>query len=89
MFGEVDSDEKGLFVDQHTSISMPWLQAKIMHYYLTLQLGYYEIGHGKIQVPISVQPPEAEPPTGDLVNDASAMGLYEMVKAKRAELLAP
>jgi hypothetical protein len=87
-FGELDNDkDNNVFVNQHTSISIPWLQAKIMNYFLTLQLGVYEMGHGRIQIPPAVMPPEPEPPSGLLENDPAAKRIYEYVKKMRQELV--
>jgi hypothetical protein len=85
LFGEVDNDDDGMFIEQHTSISIPWLQAKLMHYFLSLQLGYYEMNHGKIAIPPSVEPPEAIPPD----DTEASKWLHEFIRSKRAELLAP
>ncbi len=60
IFGELDNDPKdgSAFVEQHTAISVPWLQAKLMNYYLTLQVGAYEMMHGEVPVPESLMPVE-------------------------------
>ena len=89
IFGEVDNDDKGSFIEQHTAIAIPWLQAKILHYFLSLQLGFYEINHGKISIPLSIQPPEPDPIPEELSGNDGSRLLYELVRAKRAELLAP
>lgn len=88
LFGELDSEPDGtVFVEQHTSIAIPWLQAKLMHYFLTLQLGSYEMSHGRIPIPEAVMPPDATPPEGLLEDDPRAIKLYEFVKKKREEFL--
>jgi hypothetical protein len=87
IFGELDFHDDKLAVKQHTSIAMPWLQAKIMHYFLTLQLGVYEMSHGKIKVPSTVLPIEPQPPTGELENDPMAKQIYEYIKKVREQFL--
>ena len=89
VFGELDVDPEtnNQFVMQHTSIALPWLQAKLGLYFLMLQLGVYEITHGKIKLPASLIPPEATPPTGDLANDPAAQQLYEFIKNTREQFL--
>jgi hypothetical protein len=42
-FGEMEVQDRTVFVQQHTAIVQSWLQVKIMHYFLTLQLGVYEL----------------------------------------------
>jgi hypothetical protein len=86
-FGELDNDPKDgkVFVDQHTAIAVPWLQAKLMNYFLTLQLGVYEMAHGKIAIPPAVMPPIPDPPHGDIAGDASAQQVFEYIAKVRKE----
>ena len=37
-------------VDWHTTVTMPWAQAKLMSYYLQFQINVYEQGHGPIKI---------------------------------------
>ena len=69
-----------MVVQQHTAMTISWLQAKIFHYYLTVNLGVYELQHGKIKIPATLVPPEPPPPTGDLANDAAAQQFYEFFR---------
>ena len=88
VFGELDSRDGNVIIQQHTAISVAWLQAKIMHYFLTVQLGVFEMGHGKIPVPTSVAPIEPTPPTGEMANDPFAKRVYEYIKKAREEFMA-
>lgn len=88
IFGELDQSGGKPTVIQHTSIVQSWLQAKIMHYFFTLQLGAFEMLHGKIPVPPSVMPPEPTPPDGDLKDDPAAQQIYEYIKKVREVFLA-
>ena len=87
-FGELDYPEGKMIVQQHTAVSMSWLQAKLMHYYLSVQLGLFEMSHGKIPVPAAVFPAEPMPPTGDFENDAFAKQAYEYLFKMREEFRA-
>ena len=88
VFGELDWPKGGnVVVQQHTAMTLSWLQAKIFQYFLTLNLALYEMQHGKIKVPAAVMPPEAQPPTGDLANDPAALKFYEFVKATREQFV--
>jgi hypothetical protein len=89
IFGEVDFDDKGQpFVEQHTSIAMPWIQAKLLLYFLTLQVDAYELTHGKIRVPASVLPPDPEPPSPETIPaNPLAMSLNEIIKKRRIAFL--
>ena len=86
-FGELDQDNHGAFIEQHTAISIPWLQAKITLYFLALQVGVFELAHGKILVPPAVIPPEPTPPTGDLQDNPLANQIYEYVKKMRQQFV--
>lgn len=86
-FGELDNKDGVAFVEQHTSIAVPWLQARLMHYFLTLQLEVFEMYHGKIKLPASLLPPEPVYPTGGIENDPQAVAVYERVKELRAQLI--
>src|ERR1039457_3310638 len=44
------------FVDQHTAVTLPWPQAKLLHYFLGVQLAAHEALNGKINIPASVLP---------------------------------
>jgi len=85
IFGQLDwPDGKTLVVEQHTGITVDWIQAKVMLYFLTLQVAVYELSHGKLQVPASVIPPEPAPPTEeDIKNFAQAQEVYELIKNMR------
>jgi hypothetical protein len=85
VFGELDFTQG--IVQQHTAMTVSWLQAKLMHYFLTMQLSIYEISHGKIPVPPSVLPVEPQPPTGDLATDPLALEMYEYMKQLRTQFL--
>src|ERR1700683_826897 len=72
IFGELDwpPDAKGrVVVQQHTAISMSWRQAKILNYFLSLQIEFHESQMGKIGIPQSIMPPEPDPPSEDLAKD--------------------
>ncbi len=86
IFGEYDV--ANLSVQQHTAMTVSWVQAKIILYFLTLQLGIYEMSHEQIKIPPGIFPPEPEPPSGDLANDPAAREVYEYIKRIREQLVA-
>jgi hypothetical protein len=86
IFGEIEPHPDGtIAVLQHTAIVQSWLQAKLMHYWLTLQLAIYEQAHGTIPVPMSVMPPEPTPPEGNLKDDPATQKAYEYIKKAREQ----
>jgi hypothetical protein len=69
-------------VDWHTSITIPWAQAKLIQYYLTINIEAHEQIQGKISLPASVLPPEPDKP--DLTDDTGAQkDFYDMVVRNR------
>jgi hypothetical protein len=63
IFGEFSGRTNS--VDWHTSITVPWEQAKLMLYYLALNIAARELQTGiKINVPSSMLPPEPDVPSG-------------------------
>jgi hypothetical protein len=59
---------------------LPWLQAKLTHYFLGLQLAVYELSHGKIPVPPAVFPPAPISPPEGLENDEYSKQVIEIIK---------
>jgi hypothetical protein len=87
IFGEMEPQtDGGVTVQQHTAIVLTWLQAKIMHYFLGVQLGIYELTHGKIPIPQSVMPTEVAPPSGNL-DTPDTRQLYEYMKKFREQFI--
>ncbi len=91
IFGELDwpPEAKGnLIVQQHTGMSMSWRQAKILHYFLALQIEFHEMQSGKIEIPAGIMPPEPEPPSAELASNSEAVRFYEFAKKARENLVA-
>lgn len=88
LFGELNQSFETLTVDQHTSVTMTWLEAKLLLHYLSVQLAAYEIGNGKIVVPQAILPPEPPPPTLEQQNeDPKALQVYETLIKMRREFV--
>src|SRR5271163_1783555 len=54
VFGELSGMKEG--VDWHTSITLPWATAKLMSYYLAINLAAHELDNGIIRVPKAMLP---------------------------------
>ena len=74
-------------VDWHTSITVPWAQAKLMMYYLQANVAAYEINSGKIKVPDLVIPPEWPPLPSEQANDPKAVETVERLQRLREQFL--
>jgi hypothetical protein len=77
IFGLLDQHKAAPFVEQHTAISIPWVQAKLGAYYLQIALAVYEAENGKIKIPVSVLPP-LPPMPADATPRTQA--LYELIQ---------
>jgi hypothetical protein len=82
VFGQLDWTGQNYEVEQHTAITMAWLQAKLMLYFLSVQVGVYEMTHGKITIPINAMPPEPQPPTEEQAQDPVVTEMYHYMKKK-------
>jgi hypothetical protein len=87
VFGELDSQPPTLVIRQHTAMTMSWLQAKLMHHFLTVHIGAYELTHGKIPVPPDQLPPEPQPPSREYANNPAAGQVYEYLKKVREQFI--
>ena len=88
VFGELDMRDGDAIVQQHTAMTVGWVQAKLMNYFMSLQLGVHEMTQGKIEIPPGALPPEPTPPTGDMENDPIAIQVYEYIKKAREQFMA-
>src|SRR5712692_323576 len=59
IFGELSGTKQR--IDWHTSVTCPWAIAKLIEYYLALQIAGHEQENGPIRVPRVMWPPD--PPT--------------------------
>lgn len=85
IFGEFSQLTKS--IEWHTSITVPWAQAKLMIYYLQANVAAYEINAGKIKVPEPVLPPEWPPPSPEQEKDPKALETFERLKNLRDQFL--
>lgn len=67
IFGQNDQQLGINAVVQHTAITIPWPQIKIMKYFLDSQLATYEIQNGRIRVPPNVVLAVPDEPPKELV----------------------
>ena len=60
IFGELDQSQGPNVVSQHTSITLPWAQAKVLLYFLSVHVGGHEAEFGRIKIPAGIIPEVAE-----------------------------
>ncbi len=78
IFGEF-SEQLGA-VEWHTSITMPWAQAKLLSHYLQVNLAVWEINHGRIKVPEPMIPQPPPPLTPEQEQDPKAKAIFETIE---------
>ncbi len=85
IFGEYSARSQSIEV--HTSITIPWAQAKLMLYYLQANVAAHEVVHGKIKIPDAVVPPEWPPLTPEQALDPKAQKTFETLQEVRKQFL--
>ncbi len=82
VFGEWSGETKS--VGWHTSMTIPWAQAKLLAYYLAVNVRAHELRMGKVQFPEAMIPRE---PTLPDPKNPDAVAFYDMVKEHRQKFL--
>jgi hypothetical protein len=81
IFGEFLNENGQPIVDQHTSMHMPWLQAKLLIAYMELNLAGYEAENGTINIPSRFLPVPAPPPEELKANPAAYESALRLAKS--------
>jgi hypothetical protein len=79
IFGEF-SNRLGT-VEWHTSITMPWAQAKLLSHYLQANVAVWEINNGSVAIPEAMIPPPLAPLTPEQAKDPKQKAVFETIKA--------
>ncbi len=85
LFGEFNQVRKPPAVEYHTAITIPWSQAKIMSYFLQVQIAYYEATNGPIKIP-SGAIPDAMQLSEEWAADPKLKAVYELAKELHEKL---
>jgi hypothetical protein len=80
IFGQLEQHTGLAEIDWHTAITIPWLQVKLVAYYLRVQAIWYELQNGPLNIPLNVMPPEPMPPVGEMAENSYAKAYYEAQK---------
>jgi hypothetical protein len=84
ILGILDQTEGKVAIEQHTAVSMPWMQVKLFSYWLRLNIAIYETNNGKIHIPEVVRPPVPPEPES---KDAQSMAVFEIAKKVHLEFM--
>jgi hypothetical protein len=85
LFGELSAVRQA--IDWHTSMTLPWAQAKLMAYYLAINIAAHELREGPIKIPASMLPQAPPPPPQSAKDDPNAQALFEMIKEHRQKFI--
>jgi hypothetical protein len=85
IFGEYSDRTKS--VEYHTSITVPWAQAKLMLYHLQVNIAFHEAANGKIKIPEGFIPPEWPPPPAEQANNPKVQDTVQTLQTIRKKFL--
>ncbi|SRR5229473_4023473 len=89
IFGQLDQREGKAKIVQHSAITVPWTQAKLMLYWLRGQIEAHELANGKIHIPKSIIPGPLPPFDEEMKKlDPNAEAVYAIFKRLRDEFIA-
>lgn len=78
VFGELDQGKGESFINWHTAVTIPWLQVKLVTYFLRLNLAWYEHQNGRVILPASAIP--KQPVSAELPDDLQLRAWQEIAK---------
>ncbi len=87
IFGILDQAENS--VKLHTALNIPWMQVKLMAYYLRAQIDFHEQANGRINVPRRIAPVSVASAIPGLANEAGGKEVLERLEKLRIELFEP
>ena len=86
ILGQLEQHTGEAIVDWHTAVTIPWIQVKLVAYYLRLQATWYEAANGRINIPAFAMPKPPEPPAGGTENGLVAIAWHEAAKKIYSEM---
>jgi hypothetical protein len=87
IFGQLEQRADAAAVDWHTSVTMPWAQAKILGYYLLGNIAIHERADGPVGVPANVTPPKPFVPSDEEIKkDPRSKEIYEQLTRLHSQL---
>jgi len=87
LFGLLDQSAGGELIEIHTGMSIPWTTAKLMLYYLQMNIMGHELEEGKIKVNPRVYPQEIPPLDPTLAGNEMAKVARERAVKMREDFI--
>ncbi len=85
IFGEFSGRSNS--VEWHTSMTLPWAQAKLLAYYLRVNIAVWELRNGLVKIPEPMLPPELPPLTEEEKRDPLKKTAMETIRRYQSEFL--
>lgn len=86
VLGELDQPSGNVRVKQHSSVTIPWAQAKLLVYYLQVHIAAYEFQMGKIKIRQDLVPPPI-PISSEQKDDPKMKVFYELISNIREQFV--
>jgi hypothetical protein len=87
LFGQLEQHTGKEVIDWHTAVTLPWMQVKILIYYLRVNLAVHELASGPLWVHPNVTPQKPQPPPAEVVeSNPLAPQTYEAVLKIHSEM---
>lgn len=87
IFGQLSESGGKLHVEQHSSVTLPWIQAKLLMYFLQMNIAGFEFQNGKIKIPTDLLPPPLPPLSPEQENDPKIRELLDLLKSLREQFV--
>jgi len=88
LFGQLAQfPEDNPYIEWRAEVTLPWLQAKLLSYFLQINIEAFESQNGKLRIPKNILPPAPIPPSGEIENDPSAKAMHEAAMRLYRELV--
>lgn len=68
-------------------MTIPWIQAKLLLYYIQAQVAFFEMQNGKIKIPQDLVPAEIPEPTEEVKQNPQVKEYVEFLKTLRNEFI--
>jgi hypothetical protein len=83
LFGSIEREAGKLFIEQHTSVTMAWPEAKLAAIFLAINVANHEKAYGTIKIPKEVIPSFLKPEDAELSLEdifRAVVGRYDEIK---------
>lgn len=87
-FGIIDQRKTPADIEQHTAIILSWPEAKLLLYWIQINVALFEKENGKIKIPTNALPPEVSDPPPDPFNTPEGRAAFDVMRKMRADFLA-